>query len=102
MYAILCNTGVSFPFACSAARPRCHSDFFSPTPGPTCIRQLGTDVYRKWNEKFFLECYRAYKEGRATVDPSECWYRGEIGFFDYYIIPLAKKLQNCGVFGVSW
>jgi hypothetical protein len=25
----------------------------------------------------------------------------EIGFFDFYIIPLAKKLKECGVFGVS-
>ena len=29
------------------------------------------------------------------------WYQGEIGFFDFYIIPLAKKLKKCGVFGVS-
>lgn len=28
-------------------------------------------------------------------------YKGEIGFFDFYIIPLAKKLKDCGVFGVS-
>ena len=28
-------------------------------------------------------------------------YKGEIGFFDFYIIPLAKKLETCGVFGVS-
>ena len=34
-------------------------------------------------------------------DPSEFWYKGEIGFFDFYIIPLAKKLKECGVFGVS-
>jgi hypothetical protein len=26
---------------------------------------------------------------------------GELGFFDFYIIPLAKKLATCGVFGVS-
>ena len=58
-------------------------------------------IYRKWNEKFFQECYRAYKQGRAEVDPSINWYKGEIGFFDFYIIPLAKKLKNCGVFGVS-
>jgi hypothetical protein len=31
----------------------------------------------------------------------EFWYEGEIGFFDFYIIPLAKKLKSCGVFGVS-
>eukprot|EP00980_Cylindrotheca_fusiformis_P008670 scaffold1849_cov115-Cylindrotheca_fusiformis.AAC.8 len=58
-------------------------------------------IYKKWNERFFLECYRAYREGRADCDPSTNWYKGEIGFFDYYVIPLAKKLQSCGVFGVS-
>jgi hypothetical protein len=39
--------------------------------------------------------------GRTDVDPSLNWYEGEIGFFDFYIIPLAKKLKECGVFGVS-
>ena len=34
-------------------------------------------------------------------DPSTFWYNGELGFFDNYIIPLAKKLKECGVFGVS-
>ena len=58
-------------------------------------------VYRKWNERFFRECYAAYKAGRAEKDPTEGWYKGEIGFFDFYIIPLAKKLKNCGVFGKS-
>eukprot|EP00980_Cylindrotheca_fusiformis_P001925 scaffold437_cov111-Cylindrotheca_fusiformis.AAC.23 len=58
-------------------------------------------VYKKWNERFFMECYSAYKSGRADSDPSENWYKGEIGFFDFYVIPLAKKLQSCGVFGVS-
>jgi hypothetical protein len=58
-------------------------------------------IYRKWNERLFQELYRAYKEGRSQTDPSENWYKGELGFFDYYIIPLAIKLKNCGVFGVS-
>jgi hypothetical protein len=48
-----------------------------------------------------MECYNTYKVGRAERDPSEGWYEGELGFFDYYIIPLAKKLKECGVFGVS-
>jgi hypothetical protein len=39
--------------------------------------------------------------GRVATDPSLTWYDGEIGFFDFYIIPLAKKLKDCGVFGVS-
>ena len=53
------------------------------------------------NERFFRECYAAYVNGRAENDPSEGWYKGEIDFFDFYIIPLAKKLKDCGVFGVS-
>ena len=68
--------------------------------------------------------------GRSEKNPAEFWYKGEIGtspsnltlpiifamhdpnhwdpsslllagFFDFYIIPLAKKLKDCGVFGVS-
>jgi hypothetical protein len=58
-------------------------------------------VYRKWNARLFMEMYRAFKEGRSEKDPSQFWYEGEIGFFDFYIIPLAKKLEECGVFGVS-
>jgi nitroreductase len=58
-------------------------------------------IYRRWNERFFLECYQAYLDGRAEKNPAKTWYKGEIGFFDFYIIPLAKKLKECGVFGVS-
>jgi 3'5'-cyclic nucleotide phosphodiesterase len=58
-------------------------------------------IYRKWNECYFQECYDAYRNGRAEMDPAIYWYQGEIGFFDYYIIPLAKKLKDCGVFAVS-
>ena len=58
-------------------------------------------VYRKWNERLFHEQYKAYCDGRAEKNPADVWYDGEIGFFDFYIIPLAKKLKECGVFGVS-
>ncbi|CAB9522230.1 Receptor-type guanylate cyclase gcy [Seminavis robusta] len=58
-------------------------------------------VYKKWNERLFEEMYKAFSEGHSDKDPSEGWYQGELGFFDYYIIPLAKKLETCGVFGVS-
>jgi len=58
-------------------------------------------VYRKWNERLFLEMVKAYEEGRSAKHPVEFWYKGEIGFFDFYIIPLAKKLKECKVFGVS-
>jgi hypothetical protein len=58
-------------------------------------------VYLKWNERLFQEMYKAYLEGRAEKDPSESWYQGELGFFDFYLIPLGNKLKYCGVFGVA-
>lgn len=58
-------------------------------------------VFHKWNENLFREMYLAYKEGKAQKNPADFWYQGEIGFFQFYIIPLAKKLKECGVFGVS-
>ena len=58
-------------------------------------------VYTKWNEKLFQEMYEAYRIGRSDTDPTTNWYQGEIGFLDNYVIPLAKKLKNCGVFGVA-
>mmetsp|Transcript_17324 Transcript_17324/g.37811 ORF Transcript_17324/g.37811 Transcript_17324/m.37811 type:complete len:1145 (-) Transcript_17324:167-3601(-) len=58
-------------------------------------------VYIRWNENLFMELYDAYRKGRIENDPSEGWYKGEIGFMDFYVIPLAKKLKDCGVFGVS-
>jgi hypothetical protein len=58
-------------------------------------------VYQKWNRRLFDELYTAYTNGRMGVDPSTFWYNGEIKFFDTYVIPLARKLKDCGVFGVS-
>ena len=40
-------------------------------------------VFRKWNERLFHEMFKAYKEGRSAANPSEFWYKGEIGFFDF-------------------
>jgi hypothetical protein len=44
--------------------------------------------------------YLSFKDGRTDTDPSPGWYKGELWFFDNYVIPLAKKLKDCGVFGV--
>jgi hypothetical protein len=58
-------------------------------------------IYQKWNERLFAEMTVAFQNGRMGKDPAEGWYKGELGFFDNYVIPLAKKLKECGVFGVS-
>jgi class 3 adenylate cyclase len=58
-------------------------------------------IYCKWNERLFQEQYNNFRSGRSDTDPSEKWFKGEIWFFDNYVIPLARKLEECGVFGVS-
>ena len=58
-------------------------------------------IYQKWNRRLFAEMYTAYKAGRVSSDPSTSWYKGELDFFDNYVIPLATKLKECKVFGVS-
>jgi len=58
-------------------------------------------VYLKWNRKLFQEMSAAYRAGRMARDPATFWYKGELSFLDNYIIPLAKKLQDCNIFGVS-
>lgn len=58
-------------------------------------------IFRKWNERLFSEMVTAYQAGRTSAHPADFWYKGELGFFDHYVIPLARKLQECEVFGVS-
>jgi len=58
-------------------------------------------IYRRWNERLFEESYVAYANRRAERNPADNWYEGELRFYDLYIIPLAKKIKQCRVFGVS-
>jgi 3'5'-cyclic nucleotide phosphodiesterase len=58
-------------------------------------------IYQKWNRNLFHEMSAAYNLDRMAVDPATFWYQGELNFFDSYIIPLANKLKECNVFGVS-
>lgn len=58
-------------------------------------------IYCKWNERLYKELLSAFLSGRTDSDPSQNWFEGELRFFDFHVIPLAKKLKDCGVFGVS-
>jgi hypothetical protein len=58
-------------------------------------------VYRKWNERLFEERYTAFLLGNDEEDPSHSWYQVELNFFDNYVIPLARNLEESNVFGVS-
>ncbi|GKZ00770.1 hypothetical protein MPSEU_001028800 [Mayamaea pseudoterrestris] len=61
------------------------------------------NIYRKWNEKLFNEVMLAWKHGRMSVSPMKegMWYKGDLAFFDYFVIPLAQRLLECGIFGSS-
>jgi class 3 adenylate cyclase len=66
-----------------------------------CMQHWHT--YQRFNERLFEERYLAYLRGVAGDKPPWAgWYNGELWFFDNYIIPLAHKLKECGVFGVSY
>lgn len=58
-------------------------------------------IYMRFNKKLFEEIALAYRQGRCGADPSAFWYEGELKFFDNYVIPLAQKLKDCNIFGVS-
>jgi len=58
-------------------------------------------IYLKFTGKLFEEMFMAWKDGRTDCNPAENWVEHELGFFDNYVIPLAKKLQGCGVFGAA-
>ena len=51
-------------------------------------------VYRKWNERLFQEVYKAYLDGRMAKDPSEGWYKGEIGKFWHGLPSKQYQRQN--------
>lgn len=42
------------------------------------------------NERLFREMYSAYRDGRAEKNPAEFWAKGEVGFFDFYIVSAAS------------
>jgi 3'5'-cyclic nucleotide phosphodiesterase len=66
-----------------------------------CMQHWHT--YQRFNARLFEERYIAYRKGVAGDKPPwEGWYNGELWFFDNYIVPLAQKLNDCGVFGVSY
>lgn len=62
------------------------------------------DTFLKWNRRLYLENLAAYINGQNHVPgyndehPATNWYSSQIGFYDFYIIPLAKRLDYCGAF----
>lgn len=51
------------------------------------------------NTCLFHEMDAAWRAGRAEKDPTQDWYQGEIGFFKFYILPLADRVKHSSAFG---
>lgn len=58
-------------------------------------------VYIKWNRSLLLETYACHRHDKDlnAKDPSDGWYKGELWFFDNYVIPCAKRMKGSGAFG---
>jgi hypothetical protein len=52
----------------------------------------------KWSGRLYNELRKAYVEGRGP-DVSKQWFENQIGFLEAYLLPLARRLQDTGVFG---
>jgi hypothetical protein len=55
-------------------------------------------IFLKWNMKLYKELWAAKLVGRGP-NFSETWFKEQLSFFDNYVTSVAKRLQQCGVFG---
>lgn len=52
----------------------------------------------KWSHRLFFELKASFHDGRGE-DPQNGWYENQITFLDSYILPLARRMDDTGVFG---
>lgn len=58
------------------------------------------ELMASWSNRLFLELKKAYVQGRG-IDPQDGWFKNQVGFIEAYLLPLARKLDDTGVFGES-
>jgi hypothetical protein len=51
-----------------------------------------------WSGRLYLELRKAFVENRGA-DPQARWFENQIGFLESYLLPLARRLEDMGVFG---
>lgn len=52
----------------------------------------------KWSGRLYNELRKAHVEDRGP-DVSRNWFENQIGFLESYLLPLARRLEDTGVFG---
>lgn len=60
----------------------------------------GFDQMAKWSDCLYLELRKALVAKKGD-DPMNGWFNNQIGFLDFYLLPLARKLDDTGAFGDS-
>ena len=50
----------------------------------------GWENFSKWNFRLYKELMACFKNGQCD-DPRSGWYQGQVGFYEHYILPLAKR-----------
>jgi hypothetical protein len=58
----------------------------------------GWDHMEKWSSRLFFELMESYSAGRGE-NPQNGWYDNQITFLEWYILPLARQLNDTGCFG---
>ncbi|GAX25071.1 hypothetical protein FisN_10Lh267 [Fistulifera solaris] len=58
----------------------------------------GWDHMVKFSNRLYMELRTAYVKKRGT-DPETRWFENQIGFLESYLLPLAHRLDDTGVFG---
>ena len=51
----------------------------------------------KFSSRLYLELRKAYIHNRGG-DPEPRWFENQIGFLESYLLPLAHRLEDTGVF----
>lgn len=58
----------------------------------------GWDHMVKFSNRLYMELRSAFVKNRGT-DPENRWFENQIGFLESYLLPLAHRLDDTGVFG---
>lgn len=58
----------------------------------------GWEQMEKWSGRLFYELKATHDKGRGD-DPETNWFPGQLMFLESYILPLARRLDDMGVFG---
>jgi len=57
----------------------------------------GWNQMKKWSNRLYLELRKAYVAKRG-FDAQTKWFENQIGFLESYLLPLAHRLEDTGVF----